>query len=285
MMGQLDGKVAVVTGGTRGLGFGIARAFVQAGAAVVVASRSQTAVDEAVRRLREAGEQADGMALDVADLAQMEALAGLAVSKFGRLDVWVNNAGVAGPYGPTLDFNSRIFKQVVDTNILGVYYGSRVAMNHFIANRSGKLINMLGRGYQSPVPWQNGYAASKAWVRSFTKALAQETHDSGVGVFALNPGMVLTDLLTDVDVVEGYDHLLKSFPTVVRMWAKSPEVPAQKAVWIASAATDGKTGKEYNVLTPGVLLGGAVKEGFRKLFGPKLEDPGITIRIIQPDHH
>jgi NAD(P)-dependent dehydrogenase (short-subunit alcohol dehydrogenase family) len=115
------------------------------------------------------------------------------------------------------------------------------------------------------LPWQNAYGASKSWVRAFTLALAEETKGSGAGVFAFNPGMVLTDLLTDVDVVAGSESKLKQFPTIVRMWARPPEEPAAKAVWLASSATDGKTGLLVSMMSPSVMAGGALREGLRVL--------------------
>ncbi len=281
-MGILNGKVAVITGGTRGLGLGIAMAFARAGAAVVVASRSQKSVETAVQQIGETGGKASGIAIDVSNLAQVESLASYAVDHFGRLDIWVNNAGTAGPYGPTLGNTPEAFSQVVETNILGVYHGSRTAMQHFLTQRSGKLINILGHGYNGPVPWQNAYASSKAWVRSFTKALAEETKTSGVGVYAFNPGMVLTELLTDVEVIEGSEERLKSFPAIVRMWAKPPEIPAQKAVWIASQATDGKTGLLISLFSPWTMLQGALKEGFRTLLKQPASGPDIKLRKIAP---
>jgi glucose 1-dehydrogenase len=279
-MGVLVGKVAVITGGTRGLGLGIARALAQAGALVVVASRSQKSVDEAVQLIQAEGGQASGLAVDVANLEQMERLAEHAVSQHGRLDIWVNNAGTSGPYGPTLGFTPQDFYLVVQTNILGVYNGSRTALDHFMAQRSGKLINILGHGYNRPVPWQNAYGASKAWVRSFTKALAEEAKDSPIGVFAFNPGLVLTDLLTDVSVIAGSEQQLKIFPTIVRMWAKPPEIPAKKVVWLASPATDGKTGLLVSLFSPGVMLRGALKEGLRILMKRPAQDLGVEIKVI-----
>ncbi|MBN1537355.1 MAG: SDR family oxidoreductase [Anaerolineales bacterium] len=281
-MGDLYGKVAVITGGTRGLGFGIARALSRAGAAVVVASRSQNSVDEAVQLVRSEGGQASGMVVDVANLEDMERLAHCAISKYDRLDIWVNNAGSSGPYGPTLELDPQDFNLIVRTNIIGVYYGSRTAMEYFIKQQSGKLINVLGRGYERPVPWQNAYGASKAWMLSFTKALANETKDSGVGVFAFNPGMVLTEMLTDVKVIEGAEERLTIFPTIVRMWARPAEIPAKKVVWLASAATDGKTGLLVNSFSPWVMLGGALKEGCRVLTNKPAKSDGIKIEAISP---
>jgi NAD(P)-dependent dehydrogenase (short-subunit alcohol dehydrogenase family) len=249
-MGNLQDKVAVITGGTRGLGLAIAQAYAAEGAAVVVASRSAEAVDQAVRALAASGANARGQSADVGRLEEVEALAELALQAFGRIDIWVNNAGTAGPYGPTLEISPQAFNQVVQTNILGVYYGARVALKHFLPQRSGKLINLLGHGFRNPVPYQNAYASSKAWVRSFTLALADETQGSGVGVFAFNPGMVLTDLLTNVEVVEGSQRRLERFPAVVRLLARPAEIPAQKAVWLASAATDGKTGLLVSLTSP-----------------------------------
>ena len=135
----------------------------------------------------------------MADATQVKALADLALSRFGRLDGWVNNAGLSAPYGPTLSVPPERFLQVIQTNIVGVYNGSFVAMQHFVGQGQGKLINIFGRGDTGPQPFQNAYASSKYWVSSFTRALAKEYKDSGVEVIGYNPGLVITDLLTDVE--------------------------------------------------------------------------------------
>jgi glucose 1-dehydrogenase len=281
-MGILEGKVAVITGGTRGLGLAIAKAFGDEGAAVVVGSRSGRAVQEAIFALRKSGAQADGLATDVSRLAEVEALAGQARHSFGHLDIWVNNAGVAGPYGPTVDLTPDAFQSVIQTNIAGTYNGARTAMAHFLAQGSGKLINLMGHGYKNPVPYQNAYSASKAWCRSFTLALAEETRNSGVGVFAFNPGMVLTDLLTNVEVIEGAENRLSRFPAVLRMWAKPPDVAAQKAAWLASPATDGKTGMVVNLFSPWKMMGGVAREGLNSLLKRPVAPVDLKLRTIPP---
>lgn len=255
-MGQLNGKVAVVTGASRGLGLAIVEAFAREGASVVLSARGKNALRENVDALIAKGYRAAGFPCDVGNLEQVRALGVFAEQTFGALDIWVNNAGVAGIYGPTVANPVHRFERVVQTNILGTYYGSITALDHFLPRRSGKLINLLGRGDDRPVPFQNAYASSKTWVRSFTLALAKENKDSGIGIYAFNPGLVDTDLLRKIDVVAGYEKRLTPFSTVIQMWANPPEVPAERALWLASSATDGKTGLEVNVLDRTSLLKG-----------------------------
>jgi glucose 1-dehydrogenase len=270
----LEGQVAVITGATRGLGLAIARAFGHAGAAVVVSARSAAAVEEAITQLQGEGIRASGQLCDVGNLGQVQSLAAHALDKWGRLDIWVNNAGTAGVSGPTAHIAPDEFVRVVQTNILGVFHGSWAALQHMVPQGRGKIINMLGMGDRRPAPLQNAYGSSKAWVRAFTLALAQEYKDSGVGIFALQPGLMHTDLMYEVEVVEGYAERLKVLETIMRMWANPPAVPAQRALWLASAATDGRTGLEVRVLGMGRMLGGALRELWRRLLrrpGPPLD--------------
>jgi NAD(P)-dependent dehydrogenase (short-subunit alcohol dehydrogenase family) len=280
-MGVLEGKVAVITGSTRGLGLAIAQAYAREGAAVVVSSRTPRSVEQAVEGLKVQGYRVAGLPCDVADLDQVEALAETAVREFGRLDVWVNNAGLSAPYGPTASIPPEYINTVIQTNILGTYHGSLAALRRFTAQRSGKLINLLGRGAKNPVPFQNAYASSKAWVRSFSKTMAKEYKDSGAGIYLFNPGLVLTDMVTQVEGVAGYTERLKALNTVLRLWGNPPEIPAQKAVWLASEATDGKTGLEVSMLSTGRLVGGAVKELVRRVLGKPSEVGDIEVREVK----
>lgn len=281
----LEKKVAVVTGGTRGLGLGIAQAYAAAGAAVVVAGRSQATIDTALSELRAHGAQAAGITCDVGDLKQVEALGAFAAETFGTIDIWVNNAGVSAPYGPTAAIPATAFMRVITTNIAGVYNGSRVALRSMVPRHSGKLINLVGRGdtAKQGVKFQNAYSASKIWVRSFTLALAQEYKASGVDIFAFNPGLVNTDLLRRVEAIKGYEQRLKPLETVIRLWANPPEVPAQKALWLASSATDGKSGMLVNVLSRQSLLAGVVREAVRFILRKPAPDTSLDIRTIVSD--
>ncbi|MCA9883175.1 MAG: SDR family oxidoreductase [Anaerolineae bacterium] len=279
-MKELENKVAVITGGTRGLGLGIAQTYAAAGAKVVIAGRSQSTLDAALKQLHEEGAQAAGISCDVSDLEQVEALGKYAVDTFGKIDIWVNNAGLSAPYGPTVDIPPPMFMKVINTNIIGVYNGSVVALRHMLPQRSGKLINLLGRGEKKGVPFQNAYSASKVWVRNFTLSLAEENKDSGVEIFAFNPGLVDTDMIRQVEAVAGYEKRLKPLETVIRLWANPPEVPAQKALWLASSATDGKTGLRVNVLDRQMAIRGLLRDVWRRITRQPAPDTSLSIHTV-----
>jgi NAD(P)-dependent dehydrogenase (short-subunit alcohol dehydrogenase family) len=282
-MGVLTGKVAVITGASRGLGLAIARAYVREGAAVVVASRSAAAVAATVAELQAAGARVAGQACDVGDAAQVQALADLAIATFGGFDIWVNNAGISAPYGPTALIPVERFDAVIQTNIAGTYHGATVALRHFLPKGRGKLINILGKGESGTAPLQSAYGSSKAWIKAFTRTLAEEYAASGVGIYALQPGMMVTDLITRPEAMAGYEAKLAVLPTVLRILGNPPEVPAERAVWLASGATDGKTGIQLRTLTKGRMLKGALREGLARLLGRKLEAVTLDVHTVKPE--
>lgn len=281
-MGILDGKVAVITGSSKGLGFAIAETYAKAGASVVLAARTISAVDKSVKELQSKGYKASGTSCDVGDYDQVKALADHAMKTFGKIDIWVNNAGVAGVYGPTAHVPRERIERVIRTNINGTYYGSIVAIEHFLPQKSGKLINLLGRGDDKPVKFQNAYAPSKFWVRSFTLGLAEEYKDDGIGIYAFNPGLVDTDMLRQVDALQGYEKKLNALSTVIRLWANPPEVPAQRALWLASTDTDGKTGIMTSVLGRKQIISGLLREVGRKLRRKAGPDTSLHVTTIIP---
>jgi NAD(P)-dependent dehydrogenase (short-subunit alcohol dehydrogenase family) len=263
MAGQSDslaGKVAVITGSTQGLGLAIARAYAGAGAAVVVSNHLAEDVARAADLLRRHGARVTGHPCDVRDRAQVFALADAALAAFGRLDIWVNNAGVTATQGPTAAVAPASFTRVVETNILGTYHGSLAALRHMSPRRAGKLINMVGQGEQKPNPFGNAYGASKAWIRHFTLALAQEERANGLGIFTLNPGLLDTELTRRMQVVAGYESRARAFDTVARLVAVPPEESARLALWLAGPATDGRTGVQLRAPVLSRLLRGLTRE-------------------------
>lgn len=221
----LRGRVAVVTGSSRGIGFAMARLLGSHGATVVVASRSDADVATAVGRLRAEGILVSGRRCDTGELADVEALRDEALGR-GTLDIWINNAGASGVFGPTASTPVDDFTQVVRTNILGTFHGSRVALPVFLGQGHGDLVNIYGQGDRGPVALQNAYASSKRWVRQFTETLRRETRGTGVRVHGMNPGLVTTDMLGRVRTQPGYEHRLGGLQIVVGLWGQSPEEAA-----------------------------------------------------------
>lgn len=279
---ELKDKVAVITGGSRGLGLAIAQAYARAGAKIVIAARTQSTITTALELLKASGAQAAGLACDITDIAQVEALAAYAIQTFGRLDIWVNNAGISAPYGPTAHIPNQNFTSVINTNIIGTYNGSVVAMRHFIPHKNGKLINVLGRGDTGSIKYQNAYSSSKGWVRNFTRTLAAEYKHSGVDVFGFNPGLVRTDMLGQVQALSGFEKKVNPLRFVAALWGNNADVPAQKALWLASDATNGKTGLMLTVLTTGFMLGRLLSTGLRWLLRAPLEMMELNITSVEP---
>jgi len=278
----LQNKVAVITGGSRGLGLAIANEYAHAGAKIVIASRSAHSVESALKTLQARGFQAVGMACDAADIVQVEALGRLAVDSFGRIDIWVNNAGLSAPYGPTAHIPARDFSNVINTNIIGTYNGSVVALRYMLPQKSGKLINLLGRGDTGSIKFQNAYSSSKVWVRNFTKTMAAEYKNSGVEIIGFNPGLVLTEMLSQVHAVSGYEKQVGVIRFVAALWGNEAVVPAQKALWLASPATNGRTGLMNTVLTPLFMIKRLFSTVIRMLLRVPVEMMDLNIAIVEP---
>jgi NAD(P)-dependent dehydrogenase (short-subunit alcohol dehydrogenase family) len=279
--GILRNKVAVITGGSRGLGLAIAQTYAGAGAKVVIASRTSRTVDQAVDSLRASGYQVEGFVCDVSDMQQIEALAQHAIQTFGKIDIWVNNAGLSAPYGPTVHIPSMDFLKVINTNIIGTYNGSAVAMRYFLTQNRGKLINLLGRGDNGSIALQNAYSSSKVWVRNFTKTLAAEYKHSGVDIFGFNPGLVRTDMLSNVSAVKGYEKRMNPLRYVAMLWGNEADVPAGKALWLASSATDGKSGLMVTVLTMQMMISRLIGLPFRKLLNRSTELLDLNVVSVE----
>ncbi len=233
------------------------------------------ALDLLLAELPESRPRLFGTVCDTSELKEVRALAEETVRAFGRIDVWVNNAAVSGPYGEMESIPVASFEEVLKTNVFGYYYGTRLALERMLAQNKGKIINVAGLGSDGrPAPFQTPYASSKAWVQSFTRSVAAEHRGSEVGIFVLNPGMMLTDLVTRVEAASdaGLERL-ERLPAVLDVLAQPPSVPAKKVVWLASSATDGKTGLVVRVLTPRKLAALGLRGLLRRARGKHVRQP------------
>jgi NAD(P)-dependent dehydrogenase (short-subunit alcohol dehydrogenase family) len=195
---RTGGPAVVVTGSTRGLGLALAREFLERGCRVTVSGRSAESVQAALRHLAAHGPQVQGQVCDVAEPARVQQLWEAAAGRWGRVDIWVNNAGIPQEYVPAWELEPAAAARLIGTNLLGTIYGSRTAMRGMLAQGGGAIYNMEGWGADGAR--RRGltvYGASKNAVRYFTRGLADEAAGGPVLVGTLSPGMMLTDFLTD----------------------------------------------------------------------------------------
>ncbi len=237
---DLSGKVAVVTGGNRGIGLGIVRGLAEAGAAVVVAARNEEKSRRVVQEIQEEGGEALAVSVDVGDESSVEALMQSTVDHFGRLDILVNNAGMNIRKTPE-KLTLPEWSEVLQVNLTGTFLCSRAAYPAMKSAGGGKIINIgsmlsiFGASF-SPV-----YGASKGGVVQLTKSLASAWAVDGIQVNAILPGFIDTDLTRQGrrDVPTLHDHVLKRTPA--GRWGTLEDC-AGAAVFLASPASDFVTG-------------------------------------------
>jgi NAD(P)-dependent dehydrogenase (short-subunit alcohol dehydrogenase family) len=227
----LEGKIVVVTGSTRGLGYAIAEALLGAGATAVVSGRSAEAVQQTVASLGERG-QVRGWTCDVREEKEVYALAKRVADAFGRIDIWINNAGYSSAAAMVLDLPPNQAIDMFLTNDMGTLYGAQAALHFMRPRREGTLVNLYGAGWDGKPRSPTGlYAATKAWVTSFTRTLGVELKGSGVRLVGFSPGMLLTEMLTDPTVVgEGAKESMARYDFVLRLLGRPPEEAAQALV-------------------------------------------------------
>ena len=193
-MGTLDGKVACVTGGTRGIGLAIARAFLAEGAKVVINGRDPVKGQKSIDDLN-AGDRVHFIAGDVTQRADCEAIVNGTVEKFGRIDILVPNAGGGGDPGPVVDMTDEAMEVPMVWNFWHTFWTMRAALKHMIPQGSGRIMAMSSVEGKMGKPMVSGYVASKHAINGLVKSTAQEVGTMGITVNALCPGAIETDVM------------------------------------------------------------------------------------------
>ncbi|MBO1076206.1 glucose 1-dehydrogenase [Roseomonas marmotae] len=216
---RLDGQVAVVTGGSSGIGRGIAQLFAQAGAAVVVNYRgSRDGAEEAVREIEAAGGKAIAVKADVSQQAEVEAMFAAAVEHFGAVDILVANSGIQKDAAFT-ELTLEDWQQVIDTNLTGQFLCAQAAVRQFrrqgergVSRARGKILCMSS--VHEVIPWagHTNYAASKGGISLLMKSLAQEVAEEGIRVNAIAPGAIRTAINADATEGDAARDLLRLIP-------------------------------------------------------------------------
>jgi short-subunit dehydrogenase len=193
-------KNIIITGGSKGIGLGLAREFLQRGCRVVISARGAAVLRQAAGTLtHEFGlDRTTAIDCDVTDIDQVQALWDGALEALGTVDIWINNAGIANTTRLLHQLDSTEIPRVVSTNLIGVMLGTQVALKGMLAQGSGQIYNMEGFGSDDMLrPGLAVYGASKRAVRYFSESIAEEVKDTPVQVGTLGPGIVVTDFLID----------------------------------------------------------------------------------------
>jgi len=237
---RLDGRVAIVTGASRGLGRAMAVALAEAGADVALAARSQPDLEETARLVAATGRRPLAVATDVTVYAQVEALVERTVTELGGLHVVVNNSGIAR-VAPLAQMSPEDFRAVLEVNLIGTFNGCRAAAAHLIAQKSGKIVNVASMLAQVGLPGYSVYSASKSGITGFTRALAVEWARHSIQVNAIAPGWFVTDMNADAfGDPRVRERLLRDIPA--RRTGRLDEI-GPLVVYLASAASDFMTGQ------------------------------------------
>jgi NAD(P)-dependent dehydrogenase (short-subunit alcohol dehydrogenase family) len=240
---SLAGKVAVVTGASRGIGEATARAFVKAGARVVLASRKIEGLKEVARSL---GEQAHPFAAHTGKEADCKALIAEAVRRFGQVDVLVNNAGTNPYFGPMLDTEGPAWDKTFEVNLKGYFWCTRELARHCIARGApGVVVNIASILGQRAAPLQGAYGMTKAAVISMTKTLAFELGSARIRVNAIAPGLIDTRLASALVKDEGISATWMARTPSGRVG--QPEEIAGAALFLASDAASYVTGEVLTI--------------------------------------
>jgi NAD(P)-dependent dehydrogenase (short-subunit alcohol dehydrogenase family) len=263
-MPSIKDKVVVITGSTRGFGFAIAEAMLEAGATVAVTGRSQQAVDNSLTSLQLKG-RVSGFVMDVREENQVYKLVEDVIAEFGRIDIWVNNAGYSNAAGMMLDMDPQDALDMFLSNDFGVLQCTQAVMHYMLPLKQGLLVNIYGNGsFLRPASPTGLYGATKAWMTSFTRSLAKEIKGSGVQILGFSPGMMTTDMLTNPVVVgERGMEMLKNFGFVLRFLGQPAKYAADKLV--KAVVGSHKEFTEVKLFKPWTPLLGLMRVGWENL--------------------
>lgn len=246
---RLQGKIAVITGASRGIGAAIARAYAREGAAVVLASRKPEGIEAVAGAIRAEGGSALAVPTHTGDADQCRALIERALAGYGRVDVLVNNAATNPHFGPLLTADAGQWQKIFEVNVLGYFWLSKYAAEAMRRTGGGQIVNMASVAGLKPDPLLGVYSVSNAAVIALTKALAQELAPDHIRVNAIAPGVIRTRFAAALVENEQIRQHIEAHTPLGRVG--EPEEVVEAAIYLASDASSYMTG---HVL---VLDGGA----------------------------
>jgi short-subunit dehydrogenase len=255
-------KSIVITGSTRGIGFHLAKAFLERDCVLTINGRSNETVNEAQARLGNyPQEKILGWAADVTDFDQVQGLWDESIRHFGQIDIWINNAGTAIPMMKFWEVPVKRYKQLVKTNTLGSMYGTQVALRGMLTQGFGALYNMEGFGARGrSMQGMALYGSTKAAIHFINRSLAQETKDTPVITGGIAPGMVITEMITRQ--FEGREAELEKSKPILNIIAEKPETVAP--VLVDKILRNHKNGVTITFSSPASIMLKFLLAPFRK---------------------
>ena len=277
----LQGRTAIITGASQGLGLEIATQYVAAGASLIICARDEGMLSKAADVLKRSASNDQVISHIVADVAESEsvdALIDFAIDKMGRIDILVNNAGIYGPKGSTDSVDWAQWVQAINVNLLGSVLMCRAVITHMKRQGYGKIVQLSGGGATNPLPNLSSYAVSKAGIVRFIETLAIEAAEYAIDANAIAPGALNTRMLDEILASDPEAVGKKFYDRALQQKASGGaglEKGARLAVFLGSAGSDGITGK----------LISAIWDPWEELdrYKADLEDSDIyTLRRIVP---
>jgi NAD(P)-dependent dehydrogenase (short-subunit alcohol dehydrogenase family) len=245
---DFSGQVAIVTGGGRGLGREMARALAAAGAAVAVVARTQSELDETADLIARDGGKVLAICADVTDAAAMEQMARQVEQELGGVTLLINNAGVVCTPSPIWETDPDEWRRVIDVNLNGAFLCARAVLPGMIQRRRGRIINISSGAGAFPVTYGHSYSVAKTALARFSECLALDTKDYGISAFTIDPGLVLTAMLSYlVESEAGRTYMPWAQEAVAAGQNHSAQLPTDLVMLLASGKADALSGRFIGV--------------------------------------
>ena len=241
-MGQLTGKVVIVTGASRGIGAAAAIALGKAGATVLLAARDGKLAGDVAQSIVAAGGTATARAVDVSDYAAVAAMVAEAHGRYGRLDVLVNNAGVIEPIASVAESDPAVWARNIEINLTGAYYPIRAVLPGMIAAGGGTIVNVSSGAAIRPLEGWSAYCSAKAGLAMLTRAVILENPSNGMRIFGFQPGTTDTDMQVSIRAsgINPVSQIPRENLTPVAH-------PAVAIVYLCTEAADDLNGQEFSL--------------------------------------
>jgi NAD(P)-dependent dehydrogenase (short-subunit alcohol dehydrogenase family) len=247
---KLQGQVAIITGGGRGIGKAAAEQLAALGATVVVVARSQEQVEQVASALRKQGNSAIGIAADVSKPQEVDRIITSTLAQAGRVDIIVNNAAVIWPVEEVSKSDVEAWAYAIQVNLLGSFYFVRYALPVMLKQHYGRIVNVSSGAAINPIVGASAYSTSKAGMDMLTRATAQELLDSGVTINSFHPGMVDTGMQVDlrsVDTTDSRFSLARFHDAYEQGQLRSPQDVARAITWLAGPWSSKQNGQVFRI--------------------------------------